>query len=172
MPTWQKLAYAALPHRVINKTFICLELVRCSLRLTYFPAALVVAACAAFAACSSSTQIVPANGTRLPQSIVGNPDTGGGDGGVPTPSPTPDASGQKACRYAGGTFYDNVGGTGVTCAGGPDGPGATTSYNAKCNYTIQMTKGHGTISRGGSLLGEFSKGIEVYNSDCSYNMYS
>lgn len=96
---------------------------------------------------------------------------GGGDGGVPTPTPTPDALGQNACTAGGGTFYDDVGGAGVTCAGQNNGPGSVSSYNARCNYTIQLTKGRGSISRGSSLLGIFNMGIEVYG-DCSFNMYS
>jgi hypothetical protein len=47
-----------------------------------------------------------------------------------------------------------------------------TVYNATCNYTINMTKGNGTISRGGYVLGSFQMGIEVFANDCSYTMYS
>ena len=79
--------------------------------------------------------------------------------------------GQAACTNGGGTFYDDVGGAGVTCAGQSNGPGAVSSYNANCNYTIRITKGHGSIARGGTLLGLFSMGIEVFP-NCSYNMYS
>jgi hypothetical protein len=99
---------------------------------------------------------------------------GGGDpsgGSTPAPQATPDAAAEDACASDGGTFYDDVGGTGVTCAGNSNGPSAVTSFNARCGYTISMTRGHGNISRGGTSLGDFQMGIEVFD-DCSYNMFS
>lgn len=97
---------------------------------------------------------------------------GSGGGGSPAPqaTPTPDAQSENTCTSSGGTFYDDVGGAGVTCAG-PNGPHAVTSYHANCGYTISITRGHGSISRGADLLGDFQLGIEVF-SDCSYSMFS
>jgi hypothetical protein len=113
------------------------------------------------------------NGARTVQAAQ-PVEIGGGDpcgGSTPAPQPTPDAAAEDACTSGGGTFYDDVGGTGVACAGNGDGPPAVTSYKARCGYTISVTKGHGNISLGGTSLGDFQMGIEVFG-DCSYNMFS
>lgn len=144
------------------------------MKLRVFSAALTVLGCAAMIACSSTSSVIPAHGGGTLHPLGGEPPAiGGGDGGngSPAPQPTPDAAAEDACNTGGGTFYDDVGGAGVTCAGQDGGPGAVTSYNANCDYTIEITKGNGSISRGGTLLGSFQKGIEVFG-DCSYNMYS
>lgn len=143
------------------------------MRYRQLAAALALVSCAAFVACSSTSQVIPTQSHRTPQNLVNQPGTGGDGGGAsPTPQPTPNAVDENACTSAGGTFYDDVGGSGVTCAGQPNGPGAVTSYNANRGYTIEITKGHGSISRSGTVLGEFSMGIDVYDSDCSYTMFS
>lgn len=149
------------------------------MKVQYFRAALAIVVCAAFAACGSTAQYTPhADGGTL-HPLGGQPpaiEGGGGGGGngppTPAPQPTPDSAGEDACNSGGGTFVDQVGGSGVSCAGQDGGPSAATVYDATCNYTISITKGHGSISRGGTLLGDFEMGITVYDSDCSYSMFS
>ena len=142
---------------------------------TLFRASLFIPAIAIVIACSPGGSIVPAGAEHRTVNALPVQGGGGGDGGstpTPAPTPTPDAAAEDACNSAGGTFYQAVGGSGSTCAGQNSGPPAVTIYNAPCGYTINMTKGNGTISKGGSLLGSFQKGIEVYQNDCSYIMYS
>jgi hypothetical protein len=140
-----------------------------SLRLAF-----TLLACIALAACSAGGQTIPKtlSDTGLhPQGVQPPADGGGNDGGgSPQATPNPGPS-EKGCTSAGGTFFNDIGGNGLVCAGAPGGPPAITSYKAKCNYTISITRGHGQIARGGTLLGEFQLGVEVFD-DCSYNMMS
>ena len=143
--------------------------------------ALLFVACAALAACSVGAHSVPGS----PSSGSGGlhtqggqpPEDGGGDDGsdgtaTPAPLATPDAAGEDACNVGGGKFYDDVGGAGLLCAGGRNGPGETISRNNRCGFTITLNASFGRLSKDGSVLDQdFTKGIEVF-SDCSYNLIS
>lgn len=124
----------------------------------------------AVAACSGTSRVVPEDIARSPQYLEVVPGDGTGTNSTPPPEPG-GSSAEKSCNTAGGTFYYDTRTGEFACAGRSGGPAATTSWNARCNYTIQMTRGHGTLSRGGALLGSFQLGIEVAD-DCSYTMFS
>lgn len=149
------------------------------MKLHGFRVALLFVACAAFTACSVGAHTVPAdpsNASGLHTRGGEPPADGGGDDGsdgtaTPAPQATPDSLAENSCTAGGGAFYDDVGGSGVICAGLRNGPMNTSSYNARCGYTIQMSAAGGTLTRNGSLVGDFTMGVEVFN-DCSYNLFS
>lgn len=124
----------------------------------------------ALAACSQTSRVVPQEVPRSPQVLEVVPSDGTGTSSSPPPDPGGNTA-ERSCNGAGGTFYYDRSTGDVVCAGRPGGPPATSSWNARCNYTIQMTRGHGTLNRGGALLGSFQLGIEVAD-DCSYTLFS
>ena len=126
------------------------------------------------ASCASNSQSVTPTVSQRHASYVTNCDLDpascmGGGSGNPT---GPDPSKEGRCNASGGSFIDidGDGGSGVDCAGQPNGPKSTNGSKCGLQYFI-YGKGHSLlIFQDGSSLSDLS-GIRIDGTDCSWETF-
>jgi hypothetical protein len=97
----------------------------------------------------------------------------GGDGKAsPSPQSTPNVPAEDNCNANGGVFVDLIGGTGVNCAGEPNGPTFIQGGVPNCGYTFQIGinggQRFGYLHNSNGILAMFGLGAQINVDTCEW----